>query len=119
MKAFFVNLFTQIRQFLAVARHWPVVEPLLDLLGKERMIILLLALLGYYGIPQIPNINPKLAADLGNLVFYGGGIILTGLQVEVLIETRKQLPPSAQGIAVEMLDGLKPLKLAEVIPPTG
>jgi hypothetical protein len=87
----------RIKSFFKSVRHWPVIEPLLDLFSKERVVVLALGAVGYYLVPSIPNLSPFWAQRLGDLIFVGGGILLAGLQLEVLIETRRGLPTTLEG----------------------
>jgi hypothetical protein len=92
-----------IRTFLKTVRGWPVVGPLLDLLSRERVLLLLLALVAYYLVPSIQNISKDTAVNLGNLIFYGGGIVLLGLSAESLMETKALLPTTVGGITTELI----------------
>lgn len=108
-----------LKAVLKTIRQWPLVGALLDLLSRERVVVLLLSLVAFYFVPTIPNLSPVWAERLSNIVFYGGGIILLGLSAESLIETKAGLPTTLEDFGGELLKAVgESVKAAEISPIT-
>lgn len=107
----------KLQSILKAIRQWPLVGALLDLLSRERVVVLLLALVAFYLVPTIPNLSPVWADRLSNIIFYGGGIILLGLSAESLIETKAGLPTTLDGIGGELLKAAGEKSAPAVISP--
>jgi hypothetical protein len=91
------SLWLNLKTFVLSIRHWPIVEPVLDLLGKERVVTLIMGWVSFSLVPRIQGISPDFADKLGWLIFFGTLGLFFGLQREVWMETKASLPTTPEG----------------------
>lgn len=82
----------------------PIVKPLISLAHSRRFILIVLAVVANLLLPTIPNITADRLTLLQNVVIYGGGILLTGLTAENIMQARPTLPATA-GAAISAIAG--------------
>lgn len=96
---------------------WPVVRPVWALAHSRSFIVLTLSILANLVVPQIPNLSASRAEIIGNAIFYGGGILLTGLQLQNLIEARSAAPTTASQALLSVAGQLADEVSKEMTPP--
>ena len=96
IKAWFMTFLFGLQAAWNVVIHQPVIEPVLELLVKQRILIAIIAFAAGVYIPQIQGIAPGMADLLVLGVITFAGYLIHGLQKEVEIELRAANPPNRQ-----------------------
>jgi len=97
------SFIAQLQAFWAKFSHWAVVEPVLELLSLQRVLVLIVGAVAFYLVPTIPNITAEWQDKLSQFVFYGALGLFGGIQVDQWIDTRNSLPKSLEAIKNELL----------------
>lgn len=105
MSEFLQKLWARLVLIVTTVRHWPIIEAVIDVLDKQRTIVLVLSLTAFGLLPKFIS-DAAWADRLGNAIFLGGGTILLGLTAEALMEARAQLPTSLKDIVKYFADEL-------------
>ena len=92
LKAWFVGFLTRLNLAWQAISHWPLIEPALELLVKQRVALGLVAFAAGVYIPKIPGISPGIADLLVLAVIGFCGYLIKGLQKEVEIELLAMKP---------------------------
>ncbi len=100
----FQSFLAQLKAFWAKFSHFPIVEPVLELLSLQRVLVLIAGAVAFFLIPTIPNLSAEWSDKLGQLVFYGSLGLFGGIQVDQWIDTRNSLPKSLNDIKNELLN---------------
>ncbi len=99
----FQSFLAQLKAFWAKFSHWAVVEPILELLSLQRVLVLIVGAVAFYLVPTIPNLSPETIDKLGNFVFFGSLGLFGGIQVDQWIDTRNSVPKSLNDIKNELI----------------
>jgi hypothetical protein len=83
----------------------PILKPLIALLHSRRFMLLLLTLIAFFLIPQIPNLSDVWKNRLADIVFYGGAALFVALTGEDLLTTwqKPAKPENLDSVLQEML----------------
>ena len=92
IKAWFMTFLFGLQAAWNVVIHLPVIEPLLELLVKQRVLIAIIAFAAGVYIPQIPGIAPGMADLLVLAVIGICAYLIKGLQKEVEIDLLAMKP---------------------------
>ncbi len=94
MKAFLTNLFVKIRLVLIAISHWPVIEPVLELLSLQRTGVLIAGTVGSALVPKLfPGLDAETQKAIITLVIAGTLFFFYGLQREVWKEAEATALP--------------------------
>lgn len=109
VKAWFVTFLSGLQAAWNVVIHLPVIEPLLELLVKQRVALGLVAFAAGVYIPQIPGITPGIADLLVLAVIGICAYLIKGLQKEVEIDLLSMKPINRAELELIVITALKNL----------
>lgn len=104
------EVIAKLKAIVAAILAWPVIAPLLELLGHRSVLVLLAGLFGYALVPTIPWLPDAYVERVGNFVFYGTLLLSGRFSLQGLIEARGGLPAT--------LDAYLRALLGEILMPT-
>ncbi len=93
VKTWFAQFKVGLEKAWQVVVHLPVIEPVFELLAKQRVTLALWTFGADYGVTRL-GLDPDLTKMAVIIVSIVGAYLIYGLQKEVLIETAMAAPPT-------------------------